>query len=47
MGGCFGNYLSVECNGAKVTLTNHFVSKDFNRDEQLDELAAVVLPSPT
>jgi len=44
--GCFGKYLSAECNGAKVTLTNHFVSKYFNRDEQLDELAAVVLPPP-
>jgi hypothetical protein len=42
--GGFGKYLSAEWNGAKVTLTNHFASKDFNRDDQLDELAAVVLP---
>jgi hypothetical protein len=42
--GCFGKYLSAEWNGAKVTLTNHFASKDFNRDDQLDELADAVLP---
>lgn len=45
--GCFGRYFNAEWNGAKVTLTNHFASKDFNRDDQLDELAAVVLPERT
>jgi hypothetical protein len=34
----------AEWNGAKVTLTNHFIWSGFNADQQLDELAATVLP---
>lgn len=34
----------AEWREAKVTLTDHFVTKHFNTDAQLDELSAVALP---
>ena len=38
------DFLCAKWKGAKVTLTNHFVSRSFNSDRQLDELAAVAFP---
>jgi hypothetical protein len=38
-----GRFECADWHGAKVTLTDHFVTKYFNTDSELDELSAVVL----
>lgn len=39
-----GDFLCAEWKGARVTLCDHFVSRGFNSNRQLDKLAAVALP---
>jgi hypothetical protein len=38
-----GRFERVTWNGAAVTLTDHFATKYFNTDQQLDEFATVAL----